>query len=207
MITDIIKEIKKRKKSFLIDLSELKKVEKTLSDVDYLKFLELTNGGGILNQSIIFYGVLPNELENEIFYNNFLFKKFYGELVLDIFLFAEDSFGNQFGFLKDGKIIFINIETALIEFTFDNFNDFAIKIFENLDYFSGFSVMKKWIDRFGMIEGTKRLCPKKPFVLGGGFEIDNFYSLDKKELFDFYSYIAKQIKDLPDGVQIEFKIE
>lgn len=207
MITDIIKEIKKRKKSFLIDLSELKKVEKTLSDVDYLKFLELTNGGGILNQSIIFYGVLPNELENEIFYNNFLFQKFYGELISDIFLFAEDSFGNQFGFLKDGKIIFINIETALIEFTFDNFNDFAIKIFENLDYFSGFSVMKKWIDRFGVIEGTKRLCPKKPFVLGGGFEIDNFYSLDKKELFDFYSYIAKQIKDLPDGVQIEFKIE
>lgn len=207
MVSIIIDEIKKTKPSFSIDINELNKLKKIIKDKAYLNFLESTNGGGILNNSLKFYGVLANQLDFEIFYNNFLFKRYFNELVEELFVFAEDAFGNQYGFLKNGKVVLVNIETAAFEFTLENFEDFAQKLFEDIDYFTGFSIMENWIKKHGLIDDHKRLCPKKPFIVGGGYEIENFYVLGKEDLFDFNSYLAKQIKDLPEGTEIQFKID
>lgn len=206
MISKLISEVKKNKESFSIDPEEVKKVEKIVFDKSYLSFLKKTNGGGILENSLIFYGVLPTKLNSEIFYNNFLFNKYYKDLISDIFLFGEDVFGNQFGFLRDGKIILVNIETANAEFTLNNFDDFVTQFFENMDYYSGSSILEKWLVKYGAIGEFKKLCPLKPFVIGGSYEIDNFYALEKEELFKFNSYLARQIKDLPDGAEIQIKV-
>ncbi|MGN6492794.1 MAG: SMI1/KNR4 family protein [Agriterribacter sp.] len=205
MISRLISEVKKNKESFSIDVEEIKKIKKIVFDKSYLYFLEKTNGGGILDNSLIFYGVLPAKLNSEIFYNNFLFNKYYADLVSGVFLFGEDVFGNQFAFLEDGKIVLINIETASAEFTLNNFDDFVKQFFENMDYYSGNSILEKWLVKYGPVEEFKKLCPRKPFVIGGGYEIDNFYALDKEELFKFNSHLARQIKDLPDGVEIQIK--
>lgn len=113
---------------------ELDKVKNIVSDRDYLQFLELTNGGSVLDSALHFYGVLPIKLELEIFYNNFLFTKYYKELLSNIFVFAEDAFGNQFGFLNE-SVVFFNIETASIDHIFKDFDQFVSELSNDLDFF------------------------------------------------------------------------
>lgn len=205
MVSNLLKEIKKAKKDN-IDIHEYNKIKDLIADKDYLFFLLTSNGGFAFGNSLHFYGVLPNKIESEIFYNNFLFQKYYQDLIKVVLVFCEDTFGNQYAFLNDNKIAFINIETAEIEFLFTDFKNFVEEIYKETDFYTGFSIMEKWSLENGAISEFKRLCPKKPFVIGGDYTTDNFYALEKEKLLDYNSYIAKQIKNLPDGVQIQLKV-
>jgi hypothetical protein len=198
-------EILRGKKALAIDTDEYRKVEQIIADKEYLYFLKQTNGGYIFQSSLHFYGVLPNEIESDIFYNTFLFQKYYKDALEINVVFGEDIFGNQFAFLKNNQIVFINIETAEAYETFDDFNSFSNTLFTDIDYYSGFSIVKEWENTKGKISIGERLCPIKPIVIGGTFSIDNFFSLKKEKLFDYSSYIAKQIKDTPDGTFVELK--
>jgi hypothetical protein len=189
------------------DESEMDKLSMILSDKEYLSFIKKTNGGSILNNALNFYGILPNVLELEIFYNNYLFGKYYGDMFSDVFVFGEDVFGNQFGFLKNNSIAFLNIETACIDNTFQSFNHFVSELSNAIDYYSGFSVVEKWIAKNGAIKPFQRLSPIKPFVIGGSYDIENFHLLEKESLLDYTSFIAKQIKDLPDGASITLNVK
>lgn len=49
-------------------------------------------------------------------------------------------------------------------------------------------------------------CLKIPAVLGGKYEAENFGTITVEELIAFSGDCAFQIKDLPDGAQVELKI-
>jgi hypothetical protein len=44
-----------------------------------------------------------------------------------------------------------------------------------------------------------------PATLGGAYAISNIKKISIGEWLSFYGCVAQQIKDLPDGTQIEFK--
>ncbi|MEM6504452.1 MAG: T6SS immunity protein Tdi1 domain-containing protein [Planctomycetota bacterium] len=46
-------------------------------------------------------------------------------------------------------------------------------------------------------------CLKAPAVLGGAYEADNYGTILLSELISFSGDVAQQIKDLPEGAQIE----
>jgi hypothetical protein len=48
--------------------------------------------------------------------------------------------------------------------------------------------------------------PKIPFVLGGKYSLDNLYALAAVSGMKTRGNIARQIKDLPDGSRVEFRI-
>ncbi|MCV2883591.1 hypothetical protein OE749_02615 [Aestuariibacter sp. AA17] len=48
--------------------------------------------------------------------------------------------------------------------------------------------------------------PKTPFVCGGRFELDNLIAINAVSGMKSRANLARQIIDLPDGAQIEFKI-
>jgi hypothetical protein len=49
-------------------------------------------------------------------------------------------------------------------------------------------------------------CLKVPGVLGGKYAAANIGTISIAELIDFAGDVASQIKDLPDGAEIKFKI-
>jgi hypothetical protein len=58
----------------------------------------------------------------------------------------------------------------------------------------------------GPIEPDRKYCLKIPGALGGTYEETNIASAPWTELILFSGDLAFQIKDLPDGSQIEFKV-
>lgn len=53
---------------------------------------------------------------------------------------------------------------------------------------------------------SERLLPKRPFVLGGEFAVDNLYVLDAVQGMRLRSELATEIASLPDGAAVTFKI-
>jgi hypothetical protein len=51
-----------------------------------------------------------------------------------------------------------------------------------------------------------RLMPQIPFVLGGRFSLSNLFALDAVRAMKTYANLALQIKDLPDGATVNFRV-
>jgi hypothetical protein len=60
--------------------------------------------------------------------------------------------------------------------------------------------------RLGPLTEGRKYCLKIPGVLGGEYGGSNLATISLVELVRFSGYVAKRIKDLPDGAQVEFKI-
>ena len=56
-----------------------------------------------------------------------------------------------------------------------------------------------------LVEG-RSYCLKIPAVLGGQYLPENYAIVPTEELISFAGSAAKQIKDLPDGTSVEFRI-
>ena len=119
--------------------------------------------------------------------------------------FAQEAFGNQFCIFQD-QVWFFDAETGNVEFCADSMEGWAEKILSDYEMQTAYPFMHHWQKANGSIEPGHRLMPKMPFVLGGDFKLTNLYSLNAVSAMRFRGYLANQIKDLPDGTKIEFKI-
>lgn len=134
-----------------------------------------------------------------------LWKYEYGSLADDFFCFAEDVFGMQFC-LYNHKICLFDVETAHYEILADDFEEWAEKVLAESNMLTGYSLARAWQQQHGLLPVGKRLLPKKTFVAGGAFEMNNLYVGDAVEGMKFRGSLAQQIHDLPDGTVIEFEI-
>ncbi|EAY24868.1 SMI1/KNR4 family protein [Microscilla marina] len=206
-------ELKKNKvKNFsppTIDSLELSQVQESINDKYYLKFLDEMNGGYFFNGSLHFYGVCADLPFHSIMNVNSHLRSCYKDLSQGIFSFGEDLFGNQFCFSKDGVILF-NLESAEKEKIATNFEGFLAAIFDNsedLDYYTGQSLMQEWQSLGHSLQYGERLCPKQPFIIGGEFEVENLHVKSFDKNLEYNSKIAYQISNLPDGTEIKITIE
>ncbi|WP_431166931.1 hypothetical protein [Tenacibaculum halocynthiae] len=53
----------------------------------------------------------------------------------------------------------------------------------------------------------KRLSAKQPFIIGGEYNLNNFYLKDFKKNIYYNSSIAKQVYNVPDGAKIKIVIK
>ena len=60
-------------------------------------------------------------------------------------------------------------------------------------------------EKLGSLDNSKKYCLKIPGILGGEYGGDNLATISFKELISISGYLANQIKDLPNGAQIQFK--
>jgi hypothetical protein len=78
----------------------------------------------------------------------------------------------------------------------------------NYSVLVGWPIARDWQRVNGPIRPGQRLVPKKPFVLGGEYAINNLYALDATVSMRFRGELAVQIRDLPDGTTVTFtKVE
>lgn len=134
-----------------------------------------------------------------------LWRQEYGILARDSFYFAEDAFGNQFCFLS-GQVCTFDAETGDIEALGTTMSEWADRVLADYDVLTGYSLLHRWQRKHGALPHGQRLIPKKPFVLGGAFTLENLYALDSVSGMRSRGNLARQIVDLPDGGSVELKV-
>lgn len=206
MITAINKLVEVGGKSFVAD-----KVNSNGGLDQYPELLELlqSKNGFFAFESAL--RVFPSQASNESYglsewNSKNLWRNHYGNLMKDYFFFAEDIFGGQFCYF-DSKIYQFDPETGEAIFMADSLEEWAKKILENYNVLTGYQLAHDWQTKHGQLAYKKRLLPTKLFVLGGEYNSENLGDVDSVEAMQFRGSVAQQIKDLPDGTQINFSIK
>ena len=119
--------------------------------------------------------------------------------------FAEDVFGSQFA-IRNERVYVFDPETGSAEPMASSVEDWADQLLSDYEVLTGFPLAHRWQQANGPIPAGQRLVPKIPFVLGGDFEISNVYLVDAREGMRLRSELAVQIRDLPDGAQVQYRV-
>lgn len=134
-----------------------------------------------------------------------LWRKVYGNLTQGLFFFAEDIFGGQFCLKNDGVYSF-DPETAECKPIAKTIDEWAGVILRDYKILTGFPLAHLWQQTYGPLAPRERLVPKKFFVMGGEFSIENLVNVDGAKGLQIRGPIARQIHSLPDGTKIELEV-
>lgn len=187
-------------------VGELRTLAGSLSD-DLLRMLGKRNGFYAFEGAL---HVFPSQsCQQEVGLNDWnestLWRNAYGDLANGCLFFAEDVFGGQFC-MKENHVYTFDPETGALDYLADNVEDWAEAIISDYEVLTGYPLAHEWQEQNGKLPAMKRLLPKVPFVAGGEFVLDNLFLVDAVEGMKVRADIANQIKDLPDGAQIELKV-
>lgn len=191
---------------FKFDIELIRAYQKKIKDPDFYEFLfELEGRDFFLSNSLQFYNFSSSSNYRNIETVNQVFSDKYGELANNLISIGQDIFGNQFVFdIASGYFLQFNCETGDKSFMGKQFQEFIINLTSDIEYYSGESFLLNFKDK---IELNQRLCPKKPFTIGGGFEKDNLFVLEFPKYLYFYADIAEQLHNLPEGTRIVLKVK
>ena len=176
------------------------------------EYAECLNRGGVhvFSNALRIFGLTNHkEAQNILRWNSpDTWKKGYASFFAGVWAFAEDVFGYQFLFSQNG-IVQLDIETGELKEVCTSFGQWAKTVLDNVDYYTGCSVAEKWNEEKPkeILTGKYHLCPATLFVCGGRYELDNLFRMDSIHHLHVKSQIAEQIKNLPDGTEIEISFE
>lgn len=176
-----------------------------LSD-QLIELWRLHNGCMAFESSLHLFPIQEGDPGDVIAWNeNGLWKSHYEFELPEFFCFAENVFGEQFC-TYDGAVCQFDPETGSLEEVASSIDRWAQVILEEPDLYAGYSLAHDWQVKFGALSVGKRLVPRVPFVCGGAFEIDNLVEIEAVAGMRWRASLANQLKQLPDGAQIQFKI-
>ena len=135
-----------------------------------------------------------------------LWKAAYEGLAENLLCFAQDVFGNQFA-IAGSKVVLFKVETGEIDDFATSLEDWASKLLDDYDYLSGYTFAKQWQEKNGPLGVGSRLCPIKPFIIGGAYELSNLRFVDAVKLMNEMGDLARQIHGQPDGTRIRLLLK
>jgi len=138
--------------------------------------------------------------------DNSLWIDCYDDLARNAIFFAEDVFGGQFCIKKDGIYTF-DPETGSFDYLAPDINEWCKNILEDYQVLTGYPLANAWQKKYGSIPAGYRLAPKIPFVVGGKYEPDNLYLEKSTVAMKARAHIALQIRDVPDGSNIQLTLK
>lgn len=119
--------------------------------------------------------------------------------------FAEDIFGGQFCIKSDGIYLF-EPETGAFDFLAPDLEGWAQAVLSDYDLLTGYPLAHAWQQSRGILATGSRLVPKTPFVTGGEFVVENLMAIESVKAMRLRANLAIQIRDLPDGAAIVWKV-
>jgi hypothetical protein len=147
--------------------------------------------------------------ENEITlsrWNSYELWRFeYEELAEGALFFAEDALGDQFC-IYGGNICSFTAETGDIKPLAESLEGWAERILKDYRVLTGYPVLHLWQEKNGPLPVGSRLMTKLPFVLGGKCVLDNLYALSAVSGMRSRGNIARQIRDVPNGSHVRFRL-
>jgi hypothetical protein len=191
-----------------IDKEALERLKQLIQGADYFEFLSaVTNGGLFFSKSLQLYSCNTAKDYTDIEFVNNVLKAAFDYLFNGLYAFGQDVFGNQFAYEQMTKqVVFFNCETGEKKVLARNFKEWLDCLFNDLDYYAGISFVEDWNEK-NVLLPNQRLCPIKPFVIGGDYERKNFYALDFPKYIEYSADIAKQIFNLKDGQKVKLVIK
>jgi hypothetical protein len=144
-------------------------------------------------------------MDLETWNSDALWRGEYGDQTEGCLFFAEDVFGCQFC-LRDEQVFTFDPETGELQEMAADLEDWAGQLLADYEVLTGHPLAHAWQSQRGPLPPGKRLVPGIPFVCGGEFELNNLLLLDAVKGMHVRANLARQIRDLPDGARIEFKI-
>lgn len=129
----------------------------------------------------------------------------YQGMANECLFFAEDVFGGQFCIKSDGIYSF-DPETGAFEFLAPDIEGWAQTILNDYEVLTGYPLAHAWQQSRGALAAGTRLVPKVPFVTGGEFSTGNLLALESVKAMQLRANLAIQIRDLPDGASITWKV-
>ena len=177
-----------------------------ITDSYYLNFLKnYSNGGFFFGQALLLYPHIErNEYPNIMIVNKAL-KVEYKELFNDLIAFGQDLFGCQFCFnTKNNNIVLFNAEDGRTSYLASNFDEWITIILEDFDYYTGFTYYQEWCKENGL-KTNQRIVGKKPFIIGGEYELSNFVVSEYPRFIEYYGVLANYLHDLPDGTPVTIR--
>lgn len=118
--------------------------------------------------------------------------------------FAEDVFGDQFS-LRDGRVERMNAETGQFSEMADSLETWAALMLEEFEAETGYEVARDWQKEHGPLPEGFRLVPRKPFLIGGEYEVGNLIAKDEVAAMRMRGKFASHIRNLPDGAKIRVR--
>lgn len=129
----------------------------------------------------------------------------YGSAADGPLYFAEDGLGCQFC-INGETVSRFDPETAQFEDFALGLSGWAERIIADYEVETAYTLVHEWQAVNRPLAAYERLIPKTPFIFGGEFEVSNLYAIDAAEGMRFRAHIEKQIRGLPEGAQVRFKI-
>jgi hypothetical protein len=130
----------------------------------------------------------------------------YGDLAAGLIYFAEDVFGNQFGW--DGtQIQLLAAETGRRSPVCSNPREWWHLINEDPDTWALAWLHEDWVRTVGPVSLGEHLAPKIPFVLGSEPTSEGLFVVDRWENMSFKASLATQLRDAPPGTKVRFRFD
>jgi len=119
--------------------------------------------------------------------------------------FAEDAFGNQYA-IYERAVRSFDAETGDFADISDTLRGWIKEVLNDAASRTAYPLARRWQVENGPIPSGQRLVPKLPFACGGQYSTDNLYLARDVEAMRLYGSIAAQIRDVPDGGTVRFRI-
>jgi hypothetical protein len=119
---------------------------------------------------------------------------------------AESFLGEQYR-VVDGIVARWNPETGEQEETDLTLQDWLALVRDDPSAEVPVCLLEDWEAENGRLPPDRHLAPRVPFVLGGGYEVDNLYSLPAVSDLRWRAQIATQIRSLPDGADVRVHVK
>lgn len=131
----------------------------------------------------------------------------YGALIpSEVLFFAQDIFGGQFA-IDAGEVFSFDPETAEFEKIASSVREWCGLMLLDWRFLTGYPLLEDWEKAQGPLEIGRRLVPKVPFCLGGGFSVENVYPEVLAKALRSRAEIAKQVHALPDGSSVRLSTD
>ncbi|MEH1055730.1 hypothetical protein V6U89_11025 [Micromonospora sp. CPCC 206171] len=135
-----------------------------------------------------------------------LWKSSYAGTVDDVFFFAEDIFGCQFG-LRGPHVVTFNPETAEVREFAQSIEQWAAQVIDDYKALTGYPLAHLWQRAYGPLPPGTRLVPLMPFVMGGDFIVENLRAAPEVRAMRFYGGLAQAVAHVPDGAEVRIDIK
>jgi hypothetical protein len=124
-----------------------------------------------------------------------------------LFCFGQDIFGVQFAIRKNNaEVVRFDPESAEVKPIGDSLEAWAAWLLANPNVRGAAGFARAYQDERGALEVDQRLVPLQFFIVGGGYDFDNFAVRDAVTAMRIRGPIAQQVRDLPDGAVIKMNV-
>jgi len=135
-----------------------------------------------------------------------LWRRYYPEVPLGVSFFAEDMFGYPFGTLGS-KVVQLDLESGRVRELAEGVSRFCAMLREEPDVLAGASLCAEWEGAHHLLPVGHRLLPKKAFLFGGDFSMQNLVSRPDTAVVEVCGEIYAATKAIPDGGKVKFRVE